>query len=451
MTEDKMAHYHKVSYPKRIAVGYLIIICLGTVLLAMPFASKNGESIGILSALFTATSASCVTGLVVADTFSQWTLFGQIVILALIQVGGLGFMTVAVMFSFFMHRKIGLGMRDMLRESVNTYSIGGIVRLFQRILKGTLLFEGAGALILFVRFLPHMSVGSAAFYGVFHSISAFCNAGFDLMGRFAQYSSFTLFINDPIICLTLCALIVIGGIGFFVWDDICRHKLHFKNYMLHSKIALSMTGILLLGGTVFFMLFEYNNTLADMGFMQKLCASFYQSVTPRTAGFNFVDMGALTPAAKLMTVFLMFVGGSAGSTAGGVKVTTLAVIIAAAASSMHNRKYNNIFGRRLEDDAIRRASFVVTINFSLAFIAAVAITAVMPGLAPLDVIFEVASAIGTVGLTAGITTALNTFSRLLIILLMYCGRVGSMSFALLFVDTRTQSSVIMPEEKINIG
>ena len=450
-TKDICKKLNRMSYPKRIAIGYLFIIVLGTVLLSLPAASNDSQSIGFLGALFTSTSASCVTGLIVADTYTQWSLFGRIVILCLIQIGGLGFMSFAAMFALFFHKRIGLGMRDMLKESINTFSIGGIVELFKLILKGTLLFEGTGAVILSIRFLKYFPPLKAIGYGIFHAVSSFCNAGFDLAGCIEPNASFSVFNNDPVICLTLCFLVIIGGIGFLVWEDVRKNGIHFKSYLLHSKIALSMTTILLVAGTGIYLIMEYNNTLEGMGLIQKILVSFYQSVTPRTAGFSFTDTVAMAPSTKLFTMFLMFVGGSSGSTAGGAKVTTVAVILISTITSLTGRKTDEIFGRRLEADAVRRATFVITIDFSLAFIAALVISAVDSTLPIIDIMFETVSAIGTVGITANVTPYLSRLSRYIIIILMYCGRVGSTSFTMLFMDRKPQPSVTRPEEKINIG
>lgn len=440
-----------MTYPQMIALGYLIIITIGTLLLALPISSRNNLSPGLVNAFFTATSATCVTGLVVFDTYTQWSLFGQLVILILIQVGGLGFMTSITMFSFLLRRKIGLRERGLLRESVNTMYIGGIVRLTQNILIGTLLFEGVGAIILSFRFVPKMGWIAGIYNGIFHSVSAFCNAGFDLMGKFGRFSSLTTFADDIIVCLTIIVLIIVGGIGFFVWDDIIRHKHHFRKYQLHTKLVIATTIILIITGSLSFYIFEYSNVLNGMTTVEKITASVFGAVTPRTAGFNTVDTGALTSAGKLLTIVLMFIGGSPGSTAGGIKTTTMAVILISLWSSLRNRKCENIFGRRLEDDALRRAAAVVTVNMILGLSAAFLLAATHLNLSLNDIIFEVFSAIGTVGLSTGITGSLNTFARIIIILLMYCGRVGSLSFALIFTEHRLQSPVQNPSEKINIG
>jgi len=434
-----------------IALGYFSVIAIGTFLLYLPISSRNNISAGFINALFTSTSATCVTGLVIFDTYTQWSSFGQVVILILIQIGGLGFMTIITMFSFLLKRKIGLKERGLLRESVNTMYIGGIVRLIKKILIGTLIFEGLGAILLSIRFIPRMGLTSGIYNGIFHSVSAFCNAGFDLMGKYGRYSSLVSFSDDVVVNLTIILLIIVGGIGFFVWDDITKHKHRFKRYQLHTKIVLSTTAILILLGAISFYIFERANLLSQMDMGERILASLFGSVTPRTAGFNTVDTAALTPASKLLTMILMFIGGSPGSTAGGIKTTTLAVVLISLWSSLRYTKQDSIFGRRLEDNALRRASAVVTVNLIITLSATFLIITTNGALSLSDVLFEVLSAIGTVGLSTGITSSLNDFAQIVIALLMYCGRVGSLSFAFLFTEHRVPSSVQSPREKINIG
>lgn len=440
-----------LSYTRMIALGYFLTIALGTLFLSLPVASRNHQFPGLLNALFTSTSATCVTGLVVFDTYTHWSLFGQIVILILIQIGGLGFMTIVTMFSFLLKRRIGLRERSLLRESVNTMYIGGIVRLTKKVLFGTLLFESVGAILLSFRFIPKMGWLEGIYNGVFHSVSAFCNAGFDIMGKYGQFSSLVGYSDDYLVNFTIMALIIIGGIGFFVWDDIYKHKYDFKKYQLHTKIVLVVTTLLTILGAISFYFLEKENLFVGMSAKEKMLASVFCSVTPRTAGFNTVDTGALTSASKLLTVVFMFVGGSPGSTAGGIKTVTVAVILISLWSSLKNRKYDNVFGRRLEDHALRRASAIGTINMFLILVASILVCSTNNSLTMGDVLFETTSAIGTVGLSSGIVTRMNAFAQTIIILLMYCGRVGSMSFALLFAEHGVPSSVVNPKEKINIG
>lgn len=441
----------KFSQTRIIAFGFLSIIAIGTLLLMLPFASKNGESAGFVPALFTAVSSSCVTGLVVLDTATSWSLFGQIVIICLIQVGGLGFMTIATMFSMLLKRKMGLREKEIMVESINTEHIGAIRNITGKIIAGTAIFEGAGALLLATRFIPEFGWAKGIWYSVFHSVSAFCNAGFDLMGIKEPYSSFVSFADDWVVILTLSALIIIGGIGFLVWDDISKKKLKFKRYQLHTKIVLTVTAILLVVPTVLFFIFERNFTNDGLNFGSSLLNAIFDSVTARTAGFNSTDTASLSPASKILTVFLMFIGGSPGSTAGGIKTTTLAVIAISTFNGITRRQSKGIFGRRLEKDAIHKASSVVFTNMSLAIFGIIAILALQPDMDIGDVVFECASAIGTVGMTTGITRDLETASRLIVAFLMFCGRVGSVSFALALMEKKAAPPVKNPREKITIG
>lgn len=441
----------KFSQTRIIALGFLTIIAVGTLLLMMPFASKSGESVGFVPALFTAVSSSCVTGLIVLDTATSWSLFGQVVIICLIQIGGLGFMTIATMFSMLLKRKMGLREKEIMVESINTEHIGTIRNITGKIIAGTVIFEGAGALLLATRFIPEFGWAKGLWYSVFHSISAFCNAGFDLMGIKEPYSSFVGFADDWVVILTLSALIIIGGIGFLVWDDISKKKLKFKRYQLHTKIVLTVTAILLVVPTVLFFVFERGFTNEGLSFGNSFLNSIFDSVTARTAGFNSTDTAALSPASKILTVFLMFIGGSPGSTAGGIKTTTLAVIAISTFNGITRRQSKGIFGRRLEKDAIHKASSVVFTNMSLAIFGIISILALQPEFDIGDVIFECASAIGTVGMTTGITRDLETASRLIIAFLMFCGRVGSVSFALALMEKKAAPPVKNPREKITIG
>ena len=451
MDEKKLIHARRhVSQTQFIAYGFFCIIITGTLLLMLPFASRDGQSEPFLNCLFTATSASCVTGLVVADTWSQWSLFGQLVILTMIQIGGLGFITVGVFISIVLRRKIGLKERGLMMESVNTLQIGGVVRLAKKIIIGTCIFEGTGAVLLAIRFIPQFGFLRGLFYGIFHSISAFCNAGFDLMGGQTPYSSFVAYYDDWLVNLVIMSLIIIGGIGFIVWDDLSRNKLHFRKYMLQTKIVLVTTAILVFGGGLLFYLLERNHLLVGMNTSGKILTSLFSSVTARTAGFNTTDTAALTDGSKLLTIILMFIGGSPGSTAGGIKTTTLVVLLLCVHSNIKQTYGINIFGRRLENDAVKRAVTILTINLLLAVTASLAIMAIQP-LGFSDILFETFSAIGTVGMTTGITRALHPVSRCIIILLMYCGRIGSLSFALAFVQSKRKPHVQQPAEAINIG
>lgn len=441
---------NKMSRIQIISLGFIIIILTGVLLLKLPFATKSGEAADWMTAIFTATSATCVTGLVVVDTFTYWSRFGQAVILCLIQIGGLGFMSIGIFLLVFFKKRIGLRERGLMQESVSALQIGGMVRIVKMIIAGTVLFEGTGAVLLSIRFIPMLGIKEGIFYSVFHAISAFCNGGFDLMGRYGQYSSLVMFYDDWLVNIVIMSLITIGSLGFLVWQDIRDKKLNFKKYRLHTKIVLVMTFAVLIVSSILFMIFEWDNTMAGMTIPQRIWTSMFSSVTARTAGFNSVDTGLLTDSSKLLTIFLMFMGGSPGSTAGGIKTTTVVVVFLYLWSNIRNDTGCNIFGRRLDDEVIKRASLVFYINLFLALGAGLAISAVQQ-LNFLDILFEVISAIGTVGMTTGITRSLNMVSRGILILLMYCGRVGSMTFAMSFIEKRKNAPVKLPVEKITVG
>ena len=442
----------KITYVRIIAVGYMTVILIGTLLLLLPPATRAGESTGILTALFTATSATCVTGLVVVDTATHWTAFGQTVILLLIQIGGLGFMTLGVLLALILRRRISLRTRGILQESMNYMQLGGVIRLVKITFWGTFLFEGCGAVLLAVRFIPVFGIAKGILYGIFHSVSAFCNAGFDLMGGYSgKYSSFVEFHGDVLINCVLMALVILGGLGFFVWSDLKKNGCRWKRYMLHTKITLFTTVLLLVAGTILYFLFENDNLLAQMSGKDKFLAALFSSVTARTAGFNTIDTGGLTGASKLLTMLLMFIGGSPGSTAGGIKTVTALVLVAYVWSNLRESKGVNMFQRRLDDDVIRKASNVVVLSMLMAVVSVIFICFIQPYLPVEDVMFEVFSAIGTVGMSTGLTRDLSTASRIVIILLMYCGRIGSMSFALSFTERKKVAPVQFPVEKIMIG
>ncbi|MCF2641622.1 Trk family potassium uptake protein [Roseburia hominis] len=441
---------NKLTGMQFIALGFFLLILVGTFLLMLPISTKAGESTDFMTALFTSTSATCVTGLVLTDTFTHWTLFGQLVLLALIQIGGLGFITIGVSASLAFHKKIGLKTRGNLQDSVSALQLGGIVKLVMHILKGTFLFEGIGAILLSIRFIPKMGFITGIYYGIFHSISAFCNAGFDLMGCFSPGSSFTAYSGDWLVCITLILLIVIGGIGFVVWENIYVHKLNFRRYSLHAKMVLSFSVFLILTGAVLFFFAERNNTLLGMPLHEQILCSLFGSITPRTAGFNTVDNAALTDAGKFLSIVLMFIGGAPGSTAGGVKVTTIFVLILYLRSTLTHTRGVNIFGRRLTADTVSKAACVLFLNLSLSMIVGFIICC-SQNFTMADTLFEVVSAISTVGMSAGLTGQLNLLSQLLIIFLMYIGRVGSLSFALAFTDKKKTAHIMQPEEAINVG
>lgn len=439
-----------LSQTQYIAFGFFLLIMIGTFLLMLPISSKSGKGMDFLGALFTATSASCVTGLVVADTWTQWSLFGQIVIITMIQIGGLGFITIGVFLSILLRRRIGLRQRGLMQESTSALQIGGIVRLTKKIILGTAIFEGTGAVLLAIRFIPQYGFFRGVFYSIFHSISAFCNAGFDLMGHQQPYNSLSAYYDDWLVNLVVMSLIVIGGIGFIVWDDLSKNKLQVHKYLLQTKIVLLVTAFLVFGGGAAFYFLEKDGLMADMSISGKILTSLFSSVTARTAGFNTIDTGALSDGSKFLTIILMFIGGSPGSTAGGVKTTTIAVLLLYVYASIQRTYGVNILGRRLEEDVIKQASSVFVINLFLALFVSLVIMAIQP-LSMSDTLFETFSAIGTAGMTTGVTRDLLPLSKFLVVLLMYCGRIGSMSFALAFTQQKRTVRVQNPVEKINVG
>ena len=442
---------NKMTQAQIIALGYFLVIATGTLLLMLPISSRSGRCTDLLTSLFTATSATCVTGLVVVDTSLHWSVFGKTIILVMIQIGGLGFVTMGVLFAMFFNKKITLRVRELLQESMNTSKVGGVVRLARKALWGTLFIESIGALLLAIRFIPEFGFLKGIGFSIFHAISAFCNAGFDLMGSSkGAFDSLASYSNDILVNAVVMLLIVIGGIGFLVWDDITKNKWNIKRYSIHTKLVLTVTVALIFGGAFCFYIFERHNLMKGLGAQETILTSLFSSVTARTAGFNTIDTAGLTTSSKLLTMVLMFIGGSPGSTAGGIKTTTLVVLLIYVTSNLRNSKGYNVFGRRLEDDAIRKASNVMLISLLMAISATIVICYFQPFTLE-DVLFEVFSAIGTVGMSTGITRDLSKASRVVIILLMYCGRIGSMSFALSFLERKKVAPVQCPVEKVMIG
>lgn len=440
-----------VSYPKRVALGFLLLILLGAGLLCLPIASKSGEATPFLTSLFTATSATCVTGLVLVDTYLHWSLFGQLVIITLIQIGGLGFMTLMTAFSVALHRTISLRERTLLKENFNMPDIGGMVRLTKRIVCGTLLVEGVGAVILSACLIPKFGIARGVYTGTFLSISAFCNAGFDLLGSEGAFGSLASMGENPLFLITIALLILIGGIGFIVWDDVLKHRHRLRQYRLHSKIALAVTIGLTAVGTLLFFVLERHATGAGMSVSKQVLHAFFDSVTPRTAGFNAVDTAALTPASQLLSVLFMMVGGSPGSTAGGMKTVTVAVLVICMFSNLRRRSGYNVFGKRLPKETLVNALSVVGVYLTLVVTGIFLVCAVQPELSFMDVVFECVSATSTVGMTTGITRDLTVLSQCVLILLMFSGRIGSLSFAMVFMQNKKQEIALSPEETVGVG
>ena len=440
--------HHKLSHVRVITLGYFIMILFGTLLLMLPCATRDGIGAGPVTALFTATSASCVTGLVLQDTATYWSLFGQLVILALIQIGGLGFMTIAIFFFRLISKKSSLRERAVMAESINTTRMGDFSRIVRKIVIGTIALESAGGILLATYFVrqPELGFFKGVYYGFFHAISAFCNAGFDLMGG---YSSFTSLSDNILVNAVLIILIVVGGIGFLVWDDITACRFSFRKFSLHTKTVLTVTAILVLGGAVLLFVFEHNNTGIDKPLSEEIWVALFGSVTARTAGFNTVDTAALSSASKLITIILMFIGGSSGSTAGGVKTTTVAVILIFLIAGMRGQDNIHFYKRRIRDDILRKSVIIISTNLLLLLFGATVLCAAQ-GFNITDAVFETTSAISTVGMTTGITRDLNLISELVIIFLMYCGRVGSISFGISLFERR-KPPVSYPEESVTVG
>lgn len=422
-----------LSPTKIIALTFAAIILFGTFLLMLPVSSRNGISCGFRPALFTATSATCVTGLVLYDTFTQWSGFGQTVIISLIEIGGLGFMSAASLVVFLLRKKVGLKQRLVMAQALSMTDMEGIVRLQKVVIFGSIGIQAAGALILLLRFLPEYGFVTALKWGVFHSISAFCNAGFDIFGCITPGASLMEFQSDPVVLLTLSALVIVGGLGFFVWQEMVRIR-RFRSFSVYTKLVLVTSGVLLLVGTVFFCLLEWNNpgTLGNMTAGDKLLNGFFQSVTVRTAGFAAVDQAKLTDAGKAVSMVFMLVGGSSGSTAGGVKTVTMVVLVLFLAARARGRETVSVFRRSIPNSQVMDAMTIVSILVGLAVFGAVFICATSP-VSFVDAAFESVSALATVGITAGATTSLSVPAQFLMIVYMYFGRVGVLTISLGFL------------------
>ncbi len=438
-------HKRKLSSSQIILFGFAGVILVGTLLLLLPVATDSGQSASFLDALFTSTSAVCVTGLIVQDTATYWSVFGQTVILLLIQIGGMGVITVAAAITMASGKKISLMQRSTMQDAISAPQVGGIVRFTGFILKGIFLFELLGALVLMTVFIPEFGL-KGIWLAVFHSISAFCNAGFDLMGTNSPYSSLTAYAAHPVVNITVMLLIVIGGIGFLTWQDIRQNGIRIQRYRMQSKVILATTGILLLVPALYFFFFEF--TAEPMG--KRILMSLFQAVTPRTAGFNTADLTALSETGQTLTIGLMLIGGSPGSTAGGMKTTTAAVLIACAIAIFRRRENGRFFGRRISDETVKNAVTVFLMYISLFLLGGMIISRV-ENLPILTCLFETASAIGTVGLTLGITPGLHLVSKLILISLMFLGRIGGLTliFATLSANKNTLSK--LPLEKITVG
>ena len=445
MPEKSYKKKHMTSF-QLIIMGFAGVILLGTVLLMLPFSSAEKVITPFHEALFTATSAVCVTGLVVKDTGSYWSLAGQTIILALIQIGGLGVVTVAASVSILSGKKISLMQRSTMQDAISAPKVGGIVRLTRFILRGTFLIEAAGTVLLLPVFMGDYGK-KGIWMSVFHSISAVCNAGFDILGTdSSMFPSLTGYSGNILINLVIMLLIITGGIGFLTWDDIYTNKLNFKRYRMQSKIILMTTACLILFPTVFF----YICDLTNLPMEKRLLAAAFQSVTTRTAGFNTINISEMSEASKAVMILLMLIGGSPGSTAGGMKTTTFSVLILNAIATFRSQENAGAFGRRLEYHVIKNAATIAMLYFALFFGGGIAIS-VYEGLPLLNCLYEAASAVGTVGLTLGITPELHVFSQVVLIILMYLGRVGGLTLIYAVFSGRNKGNAKLPLEKITVG
>ena len=441
----------RVSPARIIIFAFLLLILLGTVLLMLPFSTRVWGGASFADALFTATSATCVTGLVVHDTVTYWSQFGQLVILVLIQVGGMGVVTMAVAIFIFSGKRISLKQRWVMQESISAPQVGGIVRMTGFILKTAFAIEGLGTLILAFRFCPGLGLGRGLWYSVFHSISAFCNAGFDLMGVKAPFASLTGYAGDPVVNITVMLLIVVGGLGFLTWQDISTRRFRFKEYRLQSKLILVTTAGLLLFGFLFFLLYEFRLPQWDgLSPMEKFLAAMFQSVTPRTAGFNTVDLARMSQPSQLLTILLMLTGGSPGSTAGGFKTTTFAVLVLSAIAVFKKQRSAQCYGRRVQDGALQSACAIFLL-YLLFFLVGGILICCIDQVPLMDALFEAASAIGTVGLSLDGTARFSLPCRMILAFLMYFGRVGGLTMIYAFTANNRAVSSQFPQEPVTVG
>lgn len=439
-----------------ILLSFFVVIMLGAALLSLPLSSADGMSVSFLDALFTATTSTCVTGLVVIPTVTSWSVFGQAVILVLIQIGGLGVITIMSGVMILLHKKMGIGDRLLLQDAFNLNTLSGLVSFVKKVVIGTFVVEGIGALMYMTVFVPQFGI-KGIWISIFTSISAFCNAGIDIIAQ----NSLCDYVLNPVVNIVTCVLIILGGIGYIVWWDVIRlikqmpkRKVRFfKDLTLQSKIAITATLVLILAGAVMIMIFEYNNpqTMKDYTLPQKFGVSLFQSVTTRTAGFATIPQENLTNASSVICLLLMFIGGSPVGTAGGIKTVTFVIVIMAALSSVFNKEDTELFGRRLQKQAVSKATAVVFMSFIIMFIATVLLCAVTD--APLlDIVYETVSATATVGLTRNLTPSLDGVGKLIIIFTMYLGRVGPISLAIAFNRKKESRNIIInPVEEVSVG
>lgn len=446
MMKRKNLKYKHITSFQIIILGFLSVIILGSILLMLPISTQDGKGAVFLDALFTATSAVCVTGLVIHDTAIYWSTFGQVVILFLIQIGGMGIVTVAVSVAAVSGRKIGLMQRSTMQEAVSAHHLGGIVRLTKFILKTSVCIELVGAVLLLPSFIRDFGIMKGIWYSLFHSVSAFCNAGFDLIGVKEPFSSLTFYYSQPFVNLTVMALVIIGGIGFLTWEDIKNNKLHFRKYRMQSKVIFTVTGVLIILPALYFFFFEYQSF--PLG--ERILTSLFQSVTPRTAGFNTTNLSSFTETGQMLIIVLMLIGGSPGSTAGGMKTTTIAVLVSSALSVFRKKEHTHFFKRRIPDETVKSAATIFMMYIVL-FIGGGMIISSLENIPLLTSLFETASAIGTVGLSLGITSQLGIVSQLILIALMFLGRVGGLTLIFAAMTGTGSNCSKYPKEKITVG
>lgn len=449
----KKGKIHAPSPSRVITLVFAALVLLGAALLSLPFSSRLGQSCGFLTALFTACSAVCVTGLSLVDTYTQWSGIGQAVILAMIQVGGLGFMTIFSLFLLLLRERLGIKRRMLLQQSFGLNDMQGVVHLLYRVVRVSAVMELGGAVILTLRFWQDVPFGSAVWMGLFHSVSAFCNAGFDILGRWEPGSSLMLYSNDWIVCLTLMTLITVGGLGFFVWQDLYVNRKNLREISVYTRLVLCISAILVISGALIFGALEWNNpdTLGQKDVAGKILAALFQSVTTRTAGFSAISQGKLTQASQAISCIWMLIGGSSGSTAGGMKTVTVGVLLLSTFRSARGKSRLTVFDRTVNESQITMANTIVTLMVSISLLGAFVIT-IADGVDFLPALFESASALGTVGLTADLTPTLCIGSKLLLILYMFFGRVGITTISMGFLlGERAEERFHYAETKLLIG
>ncbi len=439
------SHRHFTSF-QVIILGFFSVILLGSLLLMLPFATRDGHGASFADGLFTATSAVCVTGLIVHDTATYWSEFGQAVILTLIQIGGMGVVTIAVAIAVASGRKIGLMQRSTMQEAISAHQVGGIVRLTKFILKTSIFIELLGAVFLSPVFCKDFGIFKGLWYSVFHSVSAFCNAGFDLIGVREKFSSLTSYASNPVVNFTIMALIITGGLGFVTWADIKKNKFHFRKYNMQSKVILTVTAGLLIFPAIYFFFCEFSGL--PLG--ERILSSLFQAVTPRTAGFNTADLTLLTETGLMLMIILMLIGGSPGSTAGGMKTTTIAVLFSSALSVFRKQDSAHFFSRRIPDNAVKNAATILMMYLTL-FLGGGMVISYIEKVPIMTALFETGSAIGTVGLSLGLTPTLGLLSKGILILLMFLGRVGGLTLIFAALSERNTFGSRYPQEKITVG